>query len=136
MVKPAGTRARGQAIRTGTIERGSGRVFLAASTVAELRYGALFAEWGTPRRERLEMPGANWEPAIRHFRALRIPEQSDVEVTLRGELSACGQRPVASSGPILVSAHRKPVKRHDRLADLIRRWRRSTTSERSSSWRP
>lgn len=30
------------------------QVFLAASTVAELRYGALFAEWGEPRRSQLE----------------------------------------------------------------------------------
>ena len=30
------------------------QIFLAASTVAELRYGALVAEWGTPRRDRLE----------------------------------------------------------------------------------
>ena len=30
------------------------QVFLAASTVAELRYGALLAEWGEPRRARLE----------------------------------------------------------------------------------
>ena len=30
------------------------QVFLAASTVAELRYGALLAEWGEPRRSRLE----------------------------------------------------------------------------------
>jgi len=30
------------------------QIFLAAQTVAELRYGALVAEWGRPRRERLE----------------------------------------------------------------------------------
>jgi len=30
------------------------QVFLAAVTVAELRYGALVAGWGAPRRERLE----------------------------------------------------------------------------------
>lgn len=30
------------------------QLFLAASTVAELRYGALVAEWGSPRRDRLE----------------------------------------------------------------------------------
>jgi len=30
------------------------QLFLAASTVAELRYGALVAGWGTPRRDRLE----------------------------------------------------------------------------------
>ena len=30
------------------------QLFLAASTIAELRYGALVAEWGTPRRDRLE----------------------------------------------------------------------------------
>ncbi len=30
------------------------QIFLAASTVAELRYGALLAEWGEPRRSRLE----------------------------------------------------------------------------------
>ncbi|MGA9277170.1 PIN domain-containing protein [Ilumatobacter sp.] len=30
------------------------QLFLAASTVAELRYGALVAEWGAPRRDRLE----------------------------------------------------------------------------------
>ncbi len=30
------------------------QIFLAASTVAELRYGALLAEWGEPRRNRLE----------------------------------------------------------------------------------
>jgi predicted nucleic acid-binding protein len=30
------------------------QLFLAAVTVAELRYGALLAEWGEPRRERLE----------------------------------------------------------------------------------
>jgi len=30
------------------------QLFLAASSVAELRYGALVAEWRTPRRDRLE----------------------------------------------------------------------------------
>ena len=30
------------------------QIFLAASTVAELRYGALVAEWGSPRRSQLE----------------------------------------------------------------------------------
>lgn len=30
------------------------QIFLAASTVAELRYGALLADWGEPRRARLE----------------------------------------------------------------------------------
>ncbi len=30
------------------------QIFLAASTVAELRYGALVAEWGSPRRSRLK----------------------------------------------------------------------------------
>lgn len=30
------------------------QIFLAASTVAELRYGALLAEWGEPRQIRLE----------------------------------------------------------------------------------
>lgn len=30
------------------------QIFLAAMTVAELRYGALLAQWGEPRRERLE----------------------------------------------------------------------------------
>ena len=30
------------------------QLFLATSTVAELRSGALVAEWGTPRRDRLE----------------------------------------------------------------------------------
>ncbi len=30
------------------------QIFLAASTVAELRYGALLAGWGEPRRARLE----------------------------------------------------------------------------------
>lgn len=30
------------------------QVFLAASTVAELRCGALFAKWGEPRRSQLE----------------------------------------------------------------------------------
>lgn len=30
------------------------QLFVAASTVAELRYGALVAKWGTPRRDRLE----------------------------------------------------------------------------------
>ncbi len=30
------------------------QIFLAASTVVELRYGALVAEWGSPRRSRLE----------------------------------------------------------------------------------
>jgi len=31
------------------------QLFLAAVTVAELRYGALVAEWRSPRRERLEV---------------------------------------------------------------------------------
>jgi len=30
------------------------QLFLATSTVAELRYGALVAGWGTQRRDRLE----------------------------------------------------------------------------------
>ena len=30
------------------------QLFLAAVTVAELRYGALIADWGPPRRDRLE----------------------------------------------------------------------------------
>lgn len=30
------------------------QIFRAASTVAELRYGALVAEWGSPRRSQLE----------------------------------------------------------------------------------
>lgn len=30
------------------------QLFLAAVTVAELRYGALVADWGPPRRDRLE----------------------------------------------------------------------------------
>ena len=30
------------------------QLFLAAATVAELRYGALVAEWDSPRRDRLE----------------------------------------------------------------------------------
>ena len=31
------------------------QIFLAAVTVAELRYGAIIAEWGAPRRRRIEM---------------------------------------------------------------------------------
>lgn len=31
------------------------QIFLAAPTVAELRYGALVAGWGAPRRDRLEV---------------------------------------------------------------------------------
>ena len=31
------------------------QLFLAAATVAELRYGALIAGWGSPRRDRLEV---------------------------------------------------------------------------------
>ena len=31
------------------------QVFLAAVTVSELRYGALVAQWGEPRRQRLEV---------------------------------------------------------------------------------
>jgi predicted nucleic acid-binding protein len=34
------------------------QLFLAAATVAELRYGALIAEWGSPRRDRLEAASA------------------------------------------------------------------------------
>ena len=30
------------------------QIFLAAVTVAELRYGAIIAEWGAPRRRRIE----------------------------------------------------------------------------------
>ena len=30
------------------------QIFLAAATVSELRYGALVAQWGEPRRQRLE----------------------------------------------------------------------------------
>ncbi|MFK7920063.1 MAG: PIN domain-containing protein [Ilumatobacter sp.] len=33
---------------------GGNQIFLAASTVAELRYGAMLAEWGEQRRARLE----------------------------------------------------------------------------------
>jgi predicted nucleic acid-binding protein len=30
------------------------QLFIASATVAELRYGAIIAEWGAPRRERIE----------------------------------------------------------------------------------
>jgi predicted nucleic acid-binding protein len=30
------------------------QLFIAAATVAELRYGAIIAEWGAPRRKRIE----------------------------------------------------------------------------------
>jgi tRNA(fMet)-specific endonuclease VapC len=33
---------------------GGHQVFIAAVTVSELRYGALVADWGQPRRDRLE----------------------------------------------------------------------------------
>jgi tRNA(fMet)-specific endonuclease VapC len=47
------TRRRAQFERQIAVLSGN-QLFLAAATVAELRYGALIAGWGPPRRDRLE----------------------------------------------------------------------------------
>ncbi|MHB1445421.1 MAG: PIN domain-containing protein [Acidimicrobiales bacterium] len=52
------------------------QVFQAAVTVAELRYGALVAQWGEPRREGLE----------RSIRATTVVPVSDTLVTRVAEL--------------------------------------------------
>ena len=48
------SRRRRLAFKSQVARLAGNQIFLAAATVAELRFGALVAEWGTPRRDRLE----------------------------------------------------------------------------------
>lgn len=48
------SRRRRQQFETKIAQMAGNQVFLAAVTVSELRYGALVAEWGEPRRKHLE----------------------------------------------------------------------------------
>jgi len=68
------------------------QIFLAASTVAELRYGALVAEWGTPRRERLEAA----------ISATTVVPVSDAFLTRVAELRLACRR---AGHPLADSAH-------------------------------
>jgi predicted nucleic acid-binding protein len=58
------------------------QIFLAAVTVAELRYGALVAEWGAPRRQRVEQAIA----------ATTVVPVSDGLLTTMAELRAVCRR--------------------------------------------
>ena len=67
------------------------QAFLAAVTVAELRYGALVAEWGEQRRRRLEQSIA----------ATTVVPVSDALLTTAAELRhACRQVGHALHGPV------------------------------------
>jgi predicted nucleic acid-binding protein len=67
------------------------QIFLAAVTVAELRYGALVAGWGTSRRERLEQSIA----------ATTVVPVSDALLTAMAELRhACRQAGHALHEPV------------------------------------
>jgi len=67
-------------------------LFLSVTTVAELRYGALAAEWGAPRRERLEVAIA----------ATTVVPVSDELITIVAETRASCRR---SAHPISDAAH-------------------------------
>lgn len=58
------------------------QIFLAAATVAELRYGAIIAEWGAPRRQRVEQAIA----------ATTVVPVSDGLLTTMAELRAACRR--------------------------------------------
>ena len=58
------------------------QIFLAAVTVAELRYGAIVAEWGPPRRRRVEQAIA----------ATTVVPVSDGLLTTMAELRAACRR--------------------------------------------
>jgi predicted nucleic acid-binding protein len=58
------------------------QIFLAAVTVAELRYGAIIAEWGAPRRQRVEQAIA----------ATTVVPVSDGLLTTMAELRAACRR--------------------------------------------
>lgn len=58
------------------------QIFLAAVTVAELRYGAIVAEWGAPRRESVE----------RAIAATTVVPVSDGLLTATAELRAACRR--------------------------------------------
>ncbi len=58
------------------------QIFLAAATVAELRYGAIVAEWGAPRRQRVEQAIA----------AITVVPVSDGLLTMMAELRATCRR--------------------------------------------
>lgn len=58
------------------------QIFLAAATVAELRYGAMVAEWGAPRRQRVEQAIA----------ATTVVPVSDGLLTTMAELRAACRR--------------------------------------------
>ena len=58
------------------------QIFLAAATVAELRFGAIIAEWGAPRRQRVEQAIA----------ATTVVPVSDGLLTTMAELRAACRR--------------------------------------------